>query len=115
MDAGRSRQGFEVVPALEARNEHAAAVLGGRFHELFGDPGEIGLDQPELGQRIAEMCVETGGNDQEVRREFVERGQDPLLVGRAELIAVVAGLERALKILPTPVSSRAPVPGKSGI
>ena len=60
-------------------------MFGGRLQQLFGHPGEVRLDQPELRQRVLEMGVEAGGDEQNIGRECVERRQDALLVGAAEL------------------------------
>ena len=90
-------------------------MLTGRLHQLLGHPGEIRLDQPELRQRVPDMGVEACRDQKEIRSKGVERRQDSRLEGGAEIVAVVARLERRLKMLPTPVSSTAPVPGNSGI
>src|SRR4029078_5985430 len=56
----RACQGIEVVSPLERRDKPASGMLGSRFQQLLGHPGEIRLDEPELRQRVLEMCVEAG-------------------------------------------------------
>ena len=55
------------------------------------------------------------GDQQHVRREIVERWQDAAKERLAEAALPSSGLSGALKMLPSPVSLKAPVPGKSGI
>ena len=43
------------------------------------------------------MGVEAGRDEKEIGGEGVERGKDARLVGRAEIVAVVAGLERRVE------------------
>src|SRR5262245_48781186 len=97
VDCGRACQGLEIVTAFERRDELAAAMLLCRLHELLRHPGEIGLEHPEICQRVPEMGVEAGRDEKEVGGEGIERGEDARLVGRAEIVAVVAGLERRVE------------------
>ena len=70
-------QTLQIVAALEQADEPAAGD-GGRpaSMQLPGRPVEIVLGQIDLGQRIAVMRVEAGRNDDQVRREVIERRQD---------------------------------------
>ena len=94
MNCRRAGQGVEVVAAFEGRDQFAAAMLGGRLQQFLGHPGEIRLDQSELGQRVSDMGVEAGRHQKKVGRELVECRQDALLEGRAEIVAVIAGGKR---------------------
>ena len=67
---GRHRffQPLQVIAALQHR-DHPAAGAGVRdIHQLARDPAEILRLQIERGQRIAEMRVEAGGDDDEFGR-----------------------------------------------
>ena len=59
----------------------------GNLHNLLGRPGEIRLGQIEVGERIAHMAVEAGGNDDQLRLKFAQPRQDTALEGGAELLA----------------------------
>src|SRR4030081_166116 len=74
MGGDRLRKSFEVVAALEHRDDPATAIAVGAIHELGRDPGEIGLDQVEVRQRIARMGVEAGRDQQTVRLEAAHTG-----------------------------------------
>src|SRR3954470_700522 len=72
MGGDRLGKSFEVVAALEHRDDAPAAITVGALHELGRDPGEIGLDQVEVRQRVARMGVEAGRDQHEVGLEAVE-------------------------------------------
>src|SRR4030081_4000318 len=74
MGGDRLGESFEVVAALEHRDDPPAAIPVGAIHELGRDPGEIGLDQVEVRQRIARMGVEAGRDQQTVRLEAAHTG-----------------------------------------
>src|SRR5262245_35674632 len=97
VDCGRACEGLEVIAAFERCDELASAMLLCRLQQLLGHPGEIGLEHPEICQRVSEMGVEAGRDEKEIRREGIERGKDARLVGGAEIVAVVAGLERRVE------------------
>ena len=63
---GEARQ---VVAAFERRDEAAAGVPLGERHELARHPGEIIGLESQIGERIAAVRVETGGDDDEIGRE----------------------------------------------
>src|SRR5882762_4868455 len=69
MGGDRLRKSFEVVAALEHRDDPAAALSVGAIHELGCDPGEIGLDQVQVRQRIARVGVEGDREQKQVRLE----------------------------------------------
>src|SRR5262245_54461884 len=71
VDGGRACQGLEVVAAFERRDELAAAMLLCRLQQLLRDPGEIGLEHPEICQRVSEMGVEAGRDEKEIGSEGV--------------------------------------------
>src|SRR6266404_3767607 len=94
MGGDRLRKSFNVVATLDHRDDTAAAISVGAIHELGRDPGEIGLDQVEVRQRIARMGVEAGRDQQQIRLEAVEPRQDHAGHGLAELVAAVARPQR---------------------
>src|SRR5262245_21518389 len=51
VDANRLRQGGEVVAALEHRHQPPLCVPRGDLGDLIGRPGEVGLEQPQIGKR----------------------------------------------------------------
>ena len=69
-------------------------MLRGALHQLAGRPVEIVLVEVDLGQRIAVMRVEAGGNDDQVGPEIVERRQDARVERLAEQVAAGAGRQR---------------------
>src|SRR3972149_6072981 len=77
-------------------------MLSRRFQQLLGYPGKIRLDQSELRQWVFDMRIEAGRHEEKIRGEFVERGQDAGLEGRAKVFAVVARLERRVPDIAQP-------------
>ncbi len=71
--------------------------LSAELEQLLGDPGEIGLGQANLRQRVPDMGIETDGDEEEVGREIVERRQDATFEGVAENFAAVAWLQRRIE------------------
>src|SRR6478609_10373238 len=95
-DVGCNRlfQPLQVVAALQHRH-HPAAGAGLRdIHQLARNPAEILGLHIERGQRIAEMRVETGGDDDEFGAELPQLRQDQILERGAELDAAILGCER---------------------
>src|SRR5215472_7324537 len=97
-DVGADRLGeaLKVVAAFEHRDDAAVAVFVGDLHELARHPGEVGLQQVEVGERVARVGVEAGGDDDKVRLEALEPRQDHGLERLAELLATVAGAQRRI-------------------
>ena len=54
------------------------------------------FDQIEVGERIAHVGIEAGGNDNEFRLKFAKPRQDPVFECGAECFAAVAGFERCI-------------------
>jgi len=100
MGGDRNGKALEVIAAFQQRHDPAAAALVGDVHQPLRHPGIIGLDQVEIGERVAGMGVEAGGNDDQVRAELGELRQDRDVEGSG-----------ALMMLPAPVSIASPVPG----
>ena len=68
MGRHRKCQSLQIVAAFEQADEAAAGMPRGALHQLPGRPVEIVLVEVDLGQRIAVMRVEAGGNDDQVGR-----------------------------------------------
>ena len=69
-------QRIEVVAAFEDGDDAALGVAVGDREEFLGQPDEVlGLDL-ELGERIGGVGVEACRDDDQLRREAVERRQD---------------------------------------
>src|SRR5215217_5601556 len=62
-------QSLQVIATFEQRDNAVAATALGRIHQLSREPGEVGRPPVELGQRIAAMRIESGREQQQVRRE----------------------------------------------
>lgn len=73
MGSGRGRQPFEIISAFECGNHPPAAMEISQIAELFRDPGEICLIQIKLRQRVTEMRIEPGGDNQQFRRKGIHR------------------------------------------
>ena len=73
MSEGRAAQSLKVVTALERGDNLAAASMARDLQNRTGRPGEIIGLQRLVGQRIATVGVEPGGDQDQVRRESVER------------------------------------------
>ena len=90
MGGGRARQRLEIVAALEQRHDAPVGLLSGDLHDLPRRPGEIGLDEVDVAERIAAVGVEAGGDDDEIGRERLDARQDGGLHRLAERLAPVA-------------------------
>src|SRR5580692_9503417 len=92
-DVGGDRiaQRAEIIAALEQRHDAALGAMIGDVHDLLRHPDEIVLGEIDASQRIAHVGVEAGGDDDQLRPEFAQPRQDPVLEGRAECLAAVAG------------------------
>jgi len=96
MGGGGARETFEVVAALEQRHQAPVAMLIGDRQQALGRPGEIGFAEIEAAERVAEMRVEAGGNNQQVRRERLDSRQDRGFERLAERVAAVARAQRRI-------------------
>src|SRR5262245_55439624 len=65
----RAAESTEVITALEQGNDPAAGMLPGHLAQLFRRPGEVGLEQAQVGERIGFMRVESGRNQHDVGSE----------------------------------------------
>ncbi len=90
MRGGRAREAFEIVAALEQRNEPSAAAPLGERDEALRHPGKIGFVQIEIAERIAKMGVETGRDDHQIGGEGFETRQDRRAERLAKNLAAVA-------------------------
>ena len=66
------------------------AIALGKPHELGRHPGIIVLTQLQIGERVIAVCVEAGGNEQQVGRKMAERrkndGDVPEADGTIQLV-----------------------------
>src|SRR5262249_57185178 len=93
----RARKGAEIVAAFERRDDSAAGMFICRFHQLLGYPDEVGFGQLYLAERIIAMSVETGRDQQHIRRGSVERRQDAVEECLAKARAAVERAERRIE------------------
>src|SRR5690606_17995901 len=64
MRGGGFGETFEIVAAFQHRDDAAAGMSVGDIHQLLRHPGVIGLDQIDVGQRVAGVGVEARRDDQ---------------------------------------------------
>ena len=88
------RQGFKIITAFKGGDETAAAVVFGDRTEPSRRLRKILLDEVDIGERIGSVRVESGRNDDELRRMLAEPGQDPVVQEAEEPGAVAAGRQR---------------------
>jgi hypothetical protein len=91
-----AREPFEVIAALEQRDDAAAAAFARNLHQPARRPGEIGLDEIEAPERIEAVRVEARRNDEEVGAERLDARQDRGLERLAKGFAAVAGAQRRI-------------------
>ena len=102
MGADRIRKSLKVVTALQHRHQPTVAVLLRRFHQFACHPGEIVGRHAQRTERVALMGIEAGRDDDELRSECVERGQNPVLECLAQFHAAVACSERRIEDIAHP-------------
>src|SRR5450631_28493 len=95
-DVCRSRllEALQVIAALKHRDNSAAGAGIRDVHQLARDPAEIIRFEIERRQRIAVVRVEAGGDDDQLRRKFLQLRQDYVFEGGAEFGAAVFGGQR---------------------
>ena len=71
MSGDASGEIFGVIAAFQQRDDAAAAAARGDLHDAQRHVGEIALDQPQSAERIVQMRVEAGANDDDVRPKGV--------------------------------------------
>lgn len=65
----RAGQSLKVIAAFQDRNNAAACVAIGQFHQPQRGPGEILFREFEASQRVAHMGVEARRDDDQIRRK----------------------------------------------
>ena len=96
MGSGRFGQPLKIVAAFEQADDAVVGGFPGGIQQTPGRPVEILGHQIDLRQRIAVMGVETGGDQDEIRAEIIERRQDARLEGLAEMFAAGIGRKRCI-------------------
>src|SRR5581483_1565562 len=86
-------QGGQVVAPFQHGHQPPLGVPGGGLGNLVGGPGEIRLQQPQVGEGIVGMGVEAGRDEHDVGAEVAQSRQDALLERLLEAIAPVAGTQ----------------------
>ena len=115
MGRGRCREGGEIVAAFKCRHEPSTGVARRDGDELIRNPGVIRLDEHDLRERIAAMCVEARGNEDELGPEFLECRQDMRRKGKAELARARHRRKRHVEDIPDAALARCTGTGYSGI
>src|SRR5688500_9752028 len=93
----RIRQSLQIVAPLQERHHPAVCPSVGDVLQLAGRPVEILRIQVDLGQRVAAVRVEAGGDEDQVGAEFFDRRQDALLESLLEARGAVAGRQRRVE------------------
>ena len=89
-----SRQGAEVVAALQHRDHAAVGVSAGGVGDEAGDPREVVLGQQQVAERVPGVRVEAGGDENEFGAEGVQRRQPVPFHGGPKRPSVRAGRQR---------------------
>lgn len=76
MGGGRGAECVKVIAAFERGYHAARAMTVGEAAEFAGDPGEVILGQGEVGERVGAVGVEPGRDEDHLRREGVDPGED---------------------------------------
>src|SRR5688572_3844458 len=79
MRGRRIGQALQIVAALQERHHTSVRRAVRDVHQLAGRPVEILGIQVDLGQRVAVVRVEAGGNEDQVRAEFLHGRQNAFL------------------------------------
>jgi hypothetical protein len=90
MRGDRAGQPLEVVAAFQHRHDALMGVSARYSHELLRRPGEVGLGEVQIAERIAPVRGEAGLDDHKIGRERLEARQDRTLHGLPESIAAIA-------------------------
>src|SRR5262245_19738468 len=84
----------QVVAAFEHGNETAGRVPVGEIGDLARRPGEVGLNEPQIGQGIILVGIKAGRDQDQVGRKVLQRGQQPRLKRLLEAIAAITRSQR---------------------
>jgi len=84
------RQGIQIIASLKRRDHATSRVSVGNGHQLPRRPGIVILDEAQTSQRVRLMGVETGGDNQQLRLERIQRRQNNLGHLGAKLLAAGA-------------------------
>ena len=87
---------LQVVTAFQHRHDAAFAEAIGNVHQLLRRPGEVLFFQIDVGERVAVVGVETGGDDDEFGTIVIKPRQDAAFEGLAKDFAAVAGAQRGI-------------------
>ena len=93
VDGGGVGKRFEVVAAFEGGDDAGGASRFRDGADFFRHPGEVGFGQVEVRQRVSSVGVEACADQNEIRIEGFERGEDRVVPCLAELVAAGAGVE----------------------
>jgi len=91
MGGHASRKALPIIAAFQHGNEAAVADAIGHLHQLVGQPGKILGVPVEAGQRIAMVGIEAGRDQQEIRLEGLDGGEDALDIGGTHGAGAAAG------------------------
>src|SRR5882757_2267163 len=85
--ASRSCNRLEVIAAFERGDHFVVAAFRGKPRHASSHRGETIFSHPHLSERIAEMAIETGGDEDELWLEVTADRHDQTIEG-AEIFAV---------------------------
>ena len=78
-----------MIAAFEDGNDFPAALRGG-LHDFMRQPGVVGLVQARVAEGVVAVCVETGGEQDQLRFEGAQARQPFVADGMAEFAAAAA-------------------------
>src|SRR5690606_28622702 len=78
-------QPLQIIAAFEQRHDAPPRMQIGRRHQVAGDPAVVLAGPHEIGERVLDMCIESGGDEEKLRAECMERRQDGRVIGFAKL------------------------------
>src|SRR5262249_40992691 len=90
-------QGGEVIAALERRNNAALACFGRYGAERFRRPAVVAFVEPQGGEWIVAMGIETSRDHHELRLESLERRYHPIVEGAPEFGSAGARRQREVE------------------
>src|SRR3954449_11707450 len=90
------RETLEVVAALEQRHDTPAGAAARDVEKLRGRPGEVGLLEVQVGERVAPVRVEAGRYDDKVGPKRLDARKQAGLEGVPEYLPVRTGRQRGI-------------------
>src|SRR5262245_5368018 len=95
--ANRLGERGKVVAAFKHGNETARRGFGGEIGDLRRRPGKVGLDKPQIGQRIILVGIKAGRDQDQIGGEVLQRRQQAGFERLLEAIATITWAQRRIE------------------